>query len=245
MGEGEVVVDDLIERALSEDRPVYLVITDGDLAWWPERWQFVNQGARRIDTTVVRACVGRPPNATDIFERSFWLDLYDILPTDEGVGGQAASRWPKVSTGPGSYPYLRGGFYGWDQGVDGRIARWTRGAGLVVLPWPGDDVAVDVDFCLQIDVAGGRPAEEEAPRLVVEVEGVALFNEALSKDYASRRLTIPVRSLHNQNAPDLEIRLLSGTWNPSEYTEHRDQRELGVLLYGIELAPLGECVSGR
>ena len=115
----------------------------------------------------------------------------------------------------------------------------------MVLPWPGDDVAVDVDFCLQIDVAGGRPAEEEAPRLVVEVEGVALFNEALSKDYAPRRLTIPVRSLHNQNAPDLEIRLLSGTWNPSEYTEHRDQRELGVLLYGIELAPLAECVSGR
>jgi len=245
VGEGEVVVDELIERALSEDRPVYLVITDGDLAWWPERWQFVSQGARRIDTTVVRACEGRPPNATDIFERSFSLDPYEILPRDEGVGGQAAIRWPKVSAGPGSYPYLRGGFYGWDLGVDGQIARWTNGAGLVMLPWPGEDSAAHADFCLRIAVAGGRPEDEEAPRLVVEVEGVALLNEALSKDYAPRRLTIPVRSLHNQNAPDLEIRLVSGTWNPSEYTEHRDQRELGVLLYGIELAPVAECVSGR
>ena len=246
VGEVGVVVDEIIEKALSEDRAVYLVITDGDLAWRPERWRFVSQGPRRIDTTVVRACVaGRPPNATDIFERMMWLHLYEILPRDEGVGDQAASLWPKVSAAAGSYPYLRGGFHGWDMGVDGQIARWTRGSGLVVLPWPGDDVAVDADFCLQIDVAGGRPAEEEAPRLVVEVEGVALFNEALSKDYAPRRLTIPVRSLHNQNAPDLEIRLLSGTWNPSEYTEHRDQRELGVLLYGIELAPVAECVSGR
>jgi len=237
-GETETALDALIEKALSEKRPVFFAATDGDLAWWPEKWDFVSRGAQRIDTVVLRPPYGRAPRTEDIVARAFTMDLYEIRPHTANQPAPA----PVLTADAGSYPFLRNGFYGWDQGVNGKIARWTDGDASVVLPWPSADPGQNAQFCLQIDIAGGRPTAEPPAQLTIQAEGVPVFNGELSKDFAPHEIRVSAQQIRNINLSELELRLISTTWNASGIG---DNRVLGVLFYGLRFLPIDACVTDR
>ena len=238
-------VDRLIDSALAQGRAVYLVITDGNLAWRPERWRLVAHKARRIETPTLRYVWGRPPNTGDKARHMFWVDTYVVLPAAEDSSATTQGQMSEIPIGPGSYPYLRQGFYACE--VDGNQAtfRWTGSEALITLPWPAEVPDAPADFCLELEVSGGRFPDAEPARLVVEAEGVELFRGQLDKAFERQTLRLPVRALTNHGLPQLEICLASNTWKPADYGNTQDLRALGVMLYGVRLLPMGLCASGQ
>jgi hypothetical protein len=233
-GSAEVMLDTLIEKAQAENRPVLLVVTDGDLGWFSEKWDFVSRGVQQIEAAVLRPSNGRPPEIEDIVPRSYTMDLYEIVPRSEN---RAASSFA-LNASVGSYPYLRDGFYGWDQGAEGRIARWTDGSGSIVLPWPETDLAQPADICLKFALSGGRPESLPATRLTIQVEGVSVYDGALPKDFAPHDVRVVVEQVQNENLDELEVELVSTTWDTSAVG---DGRTLGVLFYDLEVLPVAMC----
>jgi hypothetical protein len=234
-------VDKVIEDALDQTRSVYLIVTNGDLEWWPEQWGFVQQGAFEIQVPVLRQPEERRPEAEDVVTQTLLLDIYQIRPSaDLETTGNSSGIIEVPAAGAGSYPYLRGGFHNWYKDAEGRTTRWTDGRAVIMMPWPASQPGATADFCLTVDLAGGRPADEEPVYLSVMAEGEELFSDQLSRAFSSQRLMIPAVSVENENRPELEIRLISTTWEASSVG---DERVLGVLFYGIELAPLEQCTS--
>lgn len=236
--DGESEVDTLIEAALEQDRPVYLIITNGDLAWWPERWQLVSEGAFRIEMPVLRQPVGRLPAAEDVTVQTLWLDTYQVKPRTDSGRTEDLSEPIHIPVGSGNYPYLRDGFHHWYADADGNIMRWTDGDAMIVTPWPDANPESPADFCIKVDLAGGRPQNEPPARLTVVAEGVELLDEQLSKAFVPQTFTIPARSIENGKEPQLEIQLISTTWDASSIG---DDRILGVLFYGMQVLPFEQC----
>jgi hypothetical protein len=226
-------VDKLIEAALAQNRSVYLVITNGNLKWQPAHWQLVSQGATDITLPVLRHSEGRLPVGTDIVSRTLWLDVYQIKP-----GAPLATQPLSVTAGTGSYLYLRDGFYGWELGANNAIARWTDGDGQLTLPWPAPQADAPASFCLKLDVAGGRPLDVKLPKLMVKAEGREIFQYQFDGNYAPTSLHIPVKSLQNRGLPQLEVELVSDTWNAAAVG---DARTLGVLFYAARLETVDKC----
>ena len=235
------VVDRLVEAAMAQGRAVYLVITDGDLNWRPERWQLVSHKAQRIDTPTLGYVWGRPPGAADKAQHMFWVDTYVVLPAAEDSSTTAQGQMSEIPIGPGSYPYLQQGFYGFEVDGSGTVFRWTRSEAFITIPWPAETPNMETDFCLEFVVCGGRAPEAEATHLVVEAEGVELFRSALDKAFERRTLRLPVHALTNHGSPQLEIRLGCNAWKPADYGNAQDLRALGVMLYGVRLLPLDQC----
>jgi hypothetical protein len=225
-------VDRLIEAAQAVGRPVYLVVTDGNLTWRPDRWQLSSRGASKIETTVLRPSEGRPPQASDVVSRTLWLDIYEILPVTKATEASLPAKLPLViPVGPGSYPFFRDGFWGWVTDDQGKAFRWSNGAGQIVAPWP----AAPAVGCLEIDLAGGRSKEDEPAHLQVQVEGERLYDGVLPPGFEVQRLRIPLREIVNHELPGLEIQLLSNTWQPA------GDNPLGVLVYGLQVLESSEC----
>ncbi len=113
------------------------------------------------------------------------------------------------------------------------------------MPWPGQDSAKAADFCLSIDLSSWRPQDQSSPHLVVEVEGIKLFDSELDKAVGRRTLAIPARSIRNANLRELEIKILADTWSADAFSGQRDLRELGVLIYGMQVRPLDQCPGAQ
>lgn len=229
----ESEIDQLIEVARNRGRRVFFVVTDGTLQWWPKRWELVSQGASKIETELLRPIHGRPPGASDIITRTLWLDLYEVLPVAEDTS--AADLPMTVPIGVGSYPYFRTGFENWELTATGEPIRWTKGEGHVTLPWPGDDDGHLSNLCLILQVAGGRPGEDEQASLDIHVERQQVFSSILPPGFDVQTLQLPLRDVWNSDEAGLDIILRSNTWNPD------GNRVLGVLVHGITLTTAAAC----
>ena len=229
------MADQVVEAALAQQRPVFFIATGAEGGWLPTRWELAGQGARWIDMPILAQTWGRLPGAEDILRQRLQLDIYQVLaPTRDG---RALDLPWEIPLGPGSYPYLRQGFYGWDY-VDDAVVRWTGGEALLTLPNPQREAGPFV-ACLQLDLAGGRPPDAEPGHLTVMLDGAVLFDDVLSKSYTPQRLSLPLSIASDK--PNLEVVLRSSTFNAAPYSEGRDRRNLGVLLYAASLRPLEQC----
>ena len=238
-------VDRLIEAVMTQGHPVYLVITDGDLNWGLERWRLVSHKARRIDTPTLRYVWGRPPGAADKAQHTFWADTYAVLPAAGDSSAATQGQVSEIPIGPGSYPYLRQGFYVFEMDGSNTVFRWTRSEALITIPWPAATPDAEADFCLELVVCGGRAPYADQACLVIEAEGVELFRGQLDKAFERHTLHLPVRALTNRNSPQLEIRLACNAWRPADHGNQQDQRVLGVMLYSMRLLLPGQCASSQ
>ena len=236
-GEQDIAeINGLVETAMQAGRPTYLVVTDGDLAWWPDRWTLEGQGASILEISGLAQPRGRLPTAQDVVRRKLNLDVYRVIaraPMPSAVVTGA------VPLGPGSYPYLRSGFWWWEQDGPASYVRWTDGDGEVSLPWPTPDTEDAVDFCLEVSLAGGRPPSATPGRIRLEAEGVVLLEQQLLPGFEPQLLQVAARDIVNKAGPELEIRLASNTWTPEG-----EWRELGVLLFDMEIESLQRCGDG-
>ncbi len=225
-------LDALIQAAHEQGRPVFLALTGGDLAWWPDKWQLKSAGVKEIQTATVRQVRGRPPNASDVANVNFRMELYEVLPASQAA---SVTTLPMdVPIGEGSYTFLREGFKPWSLDADGKETRWTNGDALAVVPWPGA-AGAPAEACLELTVAGGRTAADEPAMLTVNAEERQLYAGQLPSGFGPQLLKLPIRDVQNHGLDGLELRLKSNTWRPN------DGEELGVLVEDIELLPLAAC----
>ncbi|NLG48547.1 MAG: hypothetical protein GX552_00380 [Chloroflexi bacterium] len=229
------VLDMLIGSAKADGRRVFLIATDGRFTGWPEGWELTPQRFQVIDTPVLRTNEDRAPNAQDLVNRRLSLDIYEIVPRE---GTPELTEALDVPLGPGSYPYLQSGFSWCEQDAAGDYMRWTTGDGLVAIPWPATAPHAPASFCLTLQVTGGRPDDHQPAQLVVEAEGVEVARQELPDGFTQGRIQVNVQELHNQGDPALEIQLHSNTWSPD------GQRQLGVLLSDLQIAPADQCPDG-
>jgi hypothetical protein len=227
-------VNSLISAAQEEGRSVFLVVTDGDLAWWPGEWQFKNQAGYEMELPTVRNVRGHPVGKDDITELKVQFDIYQVQP------GRSPAARPledvfEIPIGPGSYPFFRGGVEKWSINEQGQVLRWTDGFAIVDVPWPSSSVAEPADFCLVLDVAAGREAGNPA-ELIILAEDESVFRGEIAPGFEHHILRLPITGLENVGEPTLQLRLDSDVWVP-EGTD----RTLGIMLYDAELLPLERC----
>lgn len=232
--DGHSEVDALVETAMAQDRTVYLIVTDGHLAWWPSQWRLVSETLFEIAVPVLRQPAGRLPVAGDIATQLIPLDVYRIQPREaEAASSRSFLTVPAV--GPGSYLYLRDGFYQGYTDPSGISSRWTDGDAMISLPWPPD-----TDFCLQLELAGGRPDGMALAHLTITVEDAILFDAVLDPAFTPQTLMLPVISLADKNNDaQLDLWLSSTTWDAASVG---DDRILGVLFYGAKTLSSTYCL---
>lgn len=238
------LVDRLIASAQAQGRGVYLVVSGGGLQWRPAQWRLEPYTWEVFTTPVLQYALGRPPQAGDLSYETFMADVYRVLPVQEGGAEAHAWREMEVPLGAGSYPYLRAGWHGYEQGPHGEGFRWSAGRSLVHLPWPEDRGAA-LDMCLRLDVSSGRTPAAPAPRVVVEVEGQVLAAQTVDALDQRRTLVFSAQGVANIGEVPLEIAIVSDTWVPAELGASRDRRQLGVVVHGLAVSVGAPCAPGE
>jgi hypothetical protein len=223
-GAPPAATDHAVWVAVEAGRPVYLLLTEGRLRWFPDAWRFEPVAAVPASWPILAQPNGRPPTAADIFTQTLTLDLYRIT---SALGAEAAPALDGCQpVGAGAYAALRGGFYPAESAADGAAFRWTDGDATIALPWPEGESFEIVAHLAGARLEGAAPAE-----LTVVAEGETLYTATLEPSFAPQPLRLSVEGLENIGAPELELRLLSTTFNPD------GGRPLGVMVYCVGTAP--------
>jgi hypothetical protein len=234
------LVDEIITSAQAQQRAVYFITTGGTLQWRPTSWQLVPWDVVTLDIPTLQEVWGRIPVASDIARQQMPLDVYKVMPAHAGV----ATRLPfSLPIGGGSYPYLWQGFYGSETAPSGAPFRWTDGDSLVAIPWPGANSQAPLDACLHLAFLAGRPSNESPGHLVITVEGETVYDATVANGDTIYRVEIPLKSIRNQGAQQLEIRLTVNTWNAATYTNPPDPRHLGIALYSLDVESAESCTA--
>jgi hypothetical protein len=218
----------LLEAAGAQGKPMYLVLSSGTLDWHPQDMRFEPLGDFVLQVPLTERSTQRvPQRVTPLIYR---LDLYRLMPNQSPLTGGVSPPGTTVEMGSGEYPYLRGGFYGWDTMLDGTTFRWTNGAGRVALPRP----AVQ-DWHLHLRVASGRPPQVPPARLSVLVNGVLVGERRLAYGYTFETWDLAVPQDYVAATSEVEIELRSDTWMPQAIGYNEDPRELGVMVDWLQV----------
>ncbi|MBC7316898.1 MAG: hypothetical protein H5T70_10805, partial [Chloroflexi bacterium] len=176
------VVGRLLRAIQASGRDIFYVATGEAYRPLPACWVLRLEGSEVIRMPILRYPWGRPPTTHDMAIETILADVYRVIPEAPGATPNA-EELVAIPLGSGSYPYLREGFYAFEQPDGHSPYRWTDGRGVVTLPWPeGVDSAT---LCIEIDLASGRPPQAPAPQVILEVEREALGQATLES--AERR----------------------------------------------------------
>lgn len=225
-------------------RPSYLRDVDAELGVWPNQSALPILRDWGVDYVLVsgtfqpefqRTLSGIHTLAGLSHVRSFNEGFMGF--TETHVFGVLQEDEVRVS---GDYLSLREGFYDWEHPVDSRSFCWTGRDALIAFPWPDSDPLALADFCLVMGLAGGRYPEAEPCHLIVEAEGVTLFEGELPQDPSPRLLELAAESIQNVGLKDLEVRIRTNTWVPDDIDGRGDRRNLGCMFYDARLRPSSE-----
>lgn len=230
------MVDRTIASALAAGYKVFYVETGPDSSdWKPEEWVISPYMSQALVTLATAQVWGRPPAASDLYPQVLFLEAYEVM-ADQSVDAKAEIDIP---VSDGDYAYLRDGFHQMEVDASGRIFRWTDGLGTLRLAWPGNTDA-QASFCLVLQLSGGRPEGEQPAQLVVSVERSNVLSEILPADFGVYTLKIPVKTI-NTGAPELEIELISTSFQVNDSLATASTRSLGVMFYGASLQRESTC----
>jgi len=215
----------LIEATNAQGKPMYLVLSSDTLEWHPQDIRFEPLGDFIFQVPLAeRSTQHMPQRVTTL---SYRLDLYRIVPT---VGAVSPPPVTTVEMGPGEYPYLRGGFYGWETMTDDTTFRWTNGTGRVVLSRPSMK-----DLRLNLRVASGRPPQVQPSQLSVWVNGVPIGERTLAYGYTFETWDLTVPQDYVSATSMVEVELRSDTWVPQAIGYNDDPRTLGIMVDWIRV----------
>jgi len=117
--------------------------------------------------------------------------------------------------------------------TEGRSIRWTQAQSFIAANGlTGQEREIEL-----VLHDGGRPAGATPATIQVFFNGTSLGTVNVSFGFKSYRLAIPadaMRGVADADAP-AQIRLLSSTWAPSDFTPGGDTRQLGVMIDRVEI----------
>ncbi|HEX5070584.1 MAG TPA: hypothetical protein VFV78_10265 [Vicinamibacterales bacterium] len=117
--------------------------------------------------------------------------------------------------------------------MEGRSFRWTGPQSFVAASGlTGQEREIEL-----VLHDGGRPAGAPPATLQVLLNGTDLGTINVAFGFRSYRLAIPAEALRGVGDTDepVQIRLLSSTWTPSDFTPGTDTRQLGVMVDRVEI----------
>ncbi len=235
------VVARFLRSAVDAGYEVFYVATGEAYRPLPQGWALRPEGGEAIRTPVLLYPWGRPPTAKDIALETILVDVYRVIAAAQEA--PPAAHEVEIPIGLGSYPYLREGFYGFEQ-PDGHFPyRWTDGRALVQVPWPQE--AHPAALCIEVAMSPGRPPQEAPPQVTLEVEGKAAGQTRLEAAQ-ERTFAFPVENIQDDGDGYLALTLISDTWVPAQtLADSQDTRHLGVMVYGLTVHFDGACPAGE
>lgn len=216
-----------IQRWWEEGRQVYLLVgNDGGRLYLPHmrlRW------LERFVLTVeeFEALTAQKPHNAYALNQPF--GIYAVEPWS-GPGSPLGSLPLQVDVGGGDYLYQVGGFYQDETAADGTSYCWTKGEGLLRLPWsPGP-------ITLTLQLAGGpRPAALGPARLELWAGEQALGAWELNASFRPYSVVVPAGTLPTDAEGNVLLRLVSPTWKQADYGLGSDTRPLGVQVDWVKV----------
>jgi hypothetical protein len=198
-------------RAATPQAPVVVVTTR------PEEFEAVT-GTRTAETAWERRLIEQPltpvPRTTSV-DRVTLVAMQATGIQTTGVAFGAQRSWLVPDSG------LHG-----REMVGGRLVRWTNGHARFAIPVEGPVAPRRLSF----EIGGSGPQGTNV-RLVLN--GLTLFDGRVPP--GSWAADFPVAGLQEGEVAEIEI--ISGTFVPAESSGSPDQRELGVMIQGINLLP--------
>lgn len=225
-------LDALVDQAHADDKPVIFISSNGDLQWHPQNSRMEHLAAHSIEAPALRQRPDGPPRSEDIGQVQIRLDSYRVLPSDADT--LSSPRRMVAQAGPGSYPFLRGGFYPMEGSPESGFVCWTDGEARIILPWPGSSQPL-ASFDLTLLVASGRP-EGMACHTELSAEDRIVFQGQLPSGFGPQTIRVCVQALANSGSDDLEFTLRSDTWTPPG----GETRRLGVLFHELDIQPVSQ-----
>jgi hypothetical protein len=224
------VITPWIESWQQRGVPVYLVLSGDVLDWHPPEWAFIPRGSFDFNISRIQRSLSQIPKSIENIRHS--LDIYQVLPSSE-VSQETRPLASLLNMGAGEYPYLGGGFYGYESTAEGLTYRWTDGLARIQLPRSKTAGTV-----LRLQVAGGRPAGVSEARLSVLINGTAVASEYLPSGFNFQTVEVILPSeLLDTDSQEITVELQSNTWAPLASGYGADSRELGVVVDWIEWLP--------
>ena len=224
----------LLERWWRDDKPVYLLISEGTLSWHPPDIVMIPDSF--ITLRLPRTGYSLTELPSRVGEMNIQIEVYRLFPLDS-VSGTTQPIPTRLEMEPGEYPYCRGGLHRWEVTPDGTSFRWTDGSARLVLNAPQRE-----SLLLRLRVAGGRTGGVEAPALSVWADDTLIGEATLdgSHNFTILEFPLPEELLDRLGDPPsdrvIEIELRSDSWVPSSVTGSADSRTLGVAVDWVEVA---------
>jgi len=222
-----------LERWWQDDKPVYLLISEGTLSWYPPDIVMVPDSFISLNLQRTGDSLTELPSR--VGEMNIRIEVYRLFALDS-VSGTAQPILTRLEMEPGEYPYVRDGMYRWEVAPDGTTFRWTDGSARLVLNAPQREISL-----LRLRVAGGRQGGIEPPALSVWTDDILIGETRLdgSHSFTVLEFSLPeeltARLGDPSSAGQIEIELRSDSWMPSSVTGSADSRTLGIAVDWVEV----------
>jgi len=139
----------------------------------------------------------------------------------------------EIDLGTGGYIYQVSGFHQDEVAPDGTTFCWTKGEGVLRLPWPSGEEVVT----LTLRMAGGRrPEGLGAAHATVFLGDTPLGSWTLGEAFRTYTVTLPAWAVVPGNGQTALLRIVSSTWRQTDYGMGGDTRPLGVQVDRVWVA---------
>jgi hypothetical protein len=218
------LIEEQIRNWQSDGREVYLLVGNdgGRLNFtqtqlrWLDRFELAVPEFEQLTT--------QKPHNSYILHQPF--GLYAPEPWD-GSNSILGSLPVTVDLGMGGYEFQLAGFHQDEIAESGPTYCWTKGEGVLRLPWPVGDELVKITLRL----AGGKRPEELGPAWVRPCVGDTCLDPlVLEEAFTTHSFSLPAQSLERDEGGTVRLALHSPPWRQIDYGMGGDTRNLGVQL---------------
>lgn len=224
-----VLLETQIRRWWAQGRRVYLLVgNDGGRLFlphmrlhWQERFELVVPEFEQLRKQ-------KPHNAYllrlpfGIYEPREW----------SGVGSPLGEIPLEIDLGSAGYIYQVSGFHQDEVAPDGATFCWTKGEGVLRLPWPEANTTVTITLRL---AGGKRPAELGPAKVSVFLEETPLGAWTLPEEFGTYTLSLPAWAFSRREGNTVLLHLVSQPWRQADYGLGGDTRLLGVQVDRVAL----------
>ncbi len=218
-----------VRRWWGEGRRVYLLVgNDGGRLYLPHmRLRWLDRFVLTVEE--FEALTAQKPHNAYALNQPF--GIYAVEPW-AGPGSPLGSLPLQVDVGGGGYLYQVGGFYQDETAADGTSYCWTKGEGLLRLPW------AEGTLTLTLQLAGGqRPAALGPARVKLLAGEKTLASWDLSAGFRPYSVVLPAGAVPVDTEGNALLRLVSPTWKQADYGLGSDVRPLGVQVDWVSVKP--------
>jgi len=215
------LIEEQIQRWQSLGRRVYLLVgNDGGRLFlphtrlhWLDRFELAVSEFQQLRT--------QKPHNSYILRLPF--GLYE--PQEwRGPGSPLGDLPVELDLGSGGYVYQAGGFHRDERTPDGTTFCWTKGEGVLRLPWPEEGVVT-----ITLRLAGGkRPAALGPAQVALFFGDWQVGAWVLEEGFSTQVLSVRAESVVPGEGRTVLLRLVSPTWRQADYGLGQDLRPLGI-----------------